>query len=150
MLTDTGAQQAGRVVGHLAKLLLDGLIDHGSTGNVRLYRLASASSPLPPAHWKAFSTERSHSLRYRLRSACLLTGLGSLLSRAVSWASPSEPPGPARQLFSLTRLLLSLLGTAFLALGHGRSGFLLLLFASTGLLIVSLRRLSVLRLFRGL
>jgi hypothetical protein len=140
MLTDTGAQKAGGIVGYLAKLLLDGLIDHGSTGNVGFHRLAAGVIAIATQHTGQHFRQSALTLfTTALRSAFLLAGLGSLLSRLVLLG---KPIGTwlvlLASLFLLTSLVLSRLGTAFLALGLGCRGFLLLLFASTGRLILSL------------
>ncbi len=136
MLTNTGAQQAGRVVGHFAQLLLDRLIDDRSAGNGGLHRLAALVLAIAVQHAGQHLRQSVFAVLAGLLAiapgrACLLTGLGGLLGGFVRL---SQPIG-AGLVLRLILLLAGLLTVAFLALGFGCGGILLLLLAGTGLLI---------------
>lgn len=143
MLTNTGAQQAGRIVRNFAQLLLDCLIDDRSPGYGGLYPLVALVGAI------AFQDTGQH---FRKRvftflaglsalvagSACLLTGLGSLLCGLVRLG---EPLGTG-----LVLLLACLLAATVLTLRLGRRGILHLLLASTRVLILGLFCFSLWRL----
>jgi len=143
VLTNTGTQQAGRIVRNFAQLLLDCLIDDRSPGYGGLGTLAALFGAI------AFQDTGQHSRKSVFTflaglsalvagSACLLTGLGSVL---CGLARLGERLGTG-----LVLLLACLLATAVLTLRLGRRGILHLLLGSTGVLVLGLFCFSLWRL----